>query len=109
LFTALVPGGAEASTVELFEVAVDGTAPPTRLTTSPPGTTHYHPRPSPDGAWLLYGSHRAAPEGGRARNLFARRLHDGVEAQLTQLPAGRAAMHGHWQPAPRAAAAAGDR
>lgn len=107
-FTALVPGGAEAPTVELFEVAVDGAAPPTRLTVSPPGTTHYHPRPSPDGDWLLYGSHRAAPGGGRARNLFARRR-DGVEVQLTHVPAGRAAMHGHWQPAPRTADAAGAR
>lgn len=97
-FTALVGGGTEAPTVEVFEVAVDGSAAPQRLTASPPGTTHYHPRPSPDGAWLLYGSRRAAPGGGMARNLFARRLSDGAEARLTHLPAGRAAMHGHWRP-----------
>jgi len=84
-------------TVELFQVHLDGDAERRRLTTSPPGTTHYHPRPSPDGAWLLYGSRRAVA-GGMARNLFARRLADGIEVQLTAEPPGRAAMHGHWQP-----------
>ena len=100
-FTARVapPGTDVGETVELFEVALEDGAEPVRLTSSPPGTTHYHPRPSPDGAWLLYGSRRAAPGGGMARNLFARRLADGVEVRLTHLPAGLAAMHGHWQPA----------
>ena len=89
---------AEAETVELFEVAVREGAEPVRLTRSAPGTTHYHPRPSPDGNWLLYGSRRAAADGGMARNLYARRLADGAETALTRLPAGMAAMHGHWQP-----------
>jgi TolB protein len=98
-FTARVAGVAGAAdTVELFEVGIGERETPARLTTSSPGSLHYHPRPSPDGAWLLYGSHRDLPGGGRARNLFVRRLADGVEAQLTHLPPGQAAMHGHWQP-----------
>lgn len=99
-FTARVgePAAERGETVELFEVALGEGAEPVRLTTSAPGTTHYHPRPSPDGAWLLYGSRRTAPGGGWARNLYARRLADGAEAALTRLPAGMAAMHGQWQP-----------
>lgn len=53
---------------------------------------------SPDGAWRLDGSHRDLSGGGRARNLFVKRLADGVEVQLTHLSPGEAAMHGHWQP-----------
>lgn len=93
-FTARVSGSDAADeTVELFAVDLDPESKPRQLTVSPPGTTHYHPRSSPDGGWLLYGSRR---DGGR--NLFARRLHDGREVRLTSLPRGWAAMHGHWQP-----------
>ncbi len=91
-----VDGGADS--VELFRVVLGEGAAAERLTTSSPGALHYHPRPSPDGDWLLYGSHRDVAGGGRARNLFARRLADGLEVQLTHLPPGQAAMHGHWQP-----------
>ena len=99
VFTARVAGiDGAAATVELFDVGLGEGETPARLTTSRPGTLHSHPRPSPDGAWLLYGSHRDAPGGGKARNLFARARADGREVQLTHLPAGRAAMHGHWQP-----------
>ena len=98
-FTARVAGrDGVRDTVELFEVGVGQGDAPVRLTTSSPGTLHYHPRPSPDGMWLLFGSHRESPGGGRVRNLFARRLADGLEVQLTDLPSGQAAMHGHWQP-----------
>jgi TolB protein len=98
-FTARVAGrDSVRDTVELYEVGVGQGNVPVRLTTSSPGTLHYHPRPSPDGMWLLFGSHRESPGGGRVRNLFARRLADGFEVQLTDLPSGQAAMHGHWQP-----------
>lgn len=98
-YTARVAGvGGALDTVELFEVGIGEGEVPLRLTTSIPGSLHYHPRPSPDGAWLMYGSHRDVPGGGRARNLHARRLADGIEVQLTHLPPGQAAMHGHWQP-----------
>ena len=50
---------------------------------------NFAPAWSPDGAWLLYGSHRDLPGGARARNLFVRHLADGVEVQLTRpFPAG---------------------
>ena len=98
-FTARVAGrDGVRDTVELFEVGIREGDVPVRLTTSSPGALHYHPRPSPDGMWLLFGSHRESPGGGRVRNLFARRLADGFEVQLTDLPSGQAAMHGHWQP-----------
>lgn len=77
--------------VELFRVALDGQ--PERLTTSMPGTLHYHPKPSPDGKWLAYGSQR-----GGVRNLYQLRLRDRAERQLTDVPPGHAAMHLHWQP-----------
>lgn len=82
--------------IELFRVPLEGE--PERLTNTPPGTEHYHPRPSPDGEWLLFGSKRAG-----VRNLYLLRLADRQEFPLTQLPAGYAAMHAHWRPQPRPA------
>lgn len=77
--------------VELFRVTIDGQ--PERLTTSADGTTHYHPKPSPDGKWIVYGSKRNG-----MRNLFVMRLSDRKEHALTNVPAGHAAMHAYWQP-----------
>src|SRR5262249_11104994 len=51
-YTARVGGN-----VELFRVTREGNS--ERLTEAPPGTLHYHPVPSPDGKWLIYGSKRA--------------------------------------------------
>lgn len=77
--------------VELFETTL---ADETRqLTESKAGTLHYHPTPSPDGEWLLYGSQR---EG--VRQLFVRKVADGSETQITSLETGRAAMWPHWRP-----------
>ena len=78
--------------VELFRVTLDGQT--ERLTNSADGTTHYHPKPSPDGQWIVYGSKRNG-----ARNLFVMRLSDRKEHALTNVPAGHAAMHASWQPA----------
>ena len=80
-----------AEQIELFCVSLAGER--EQLTNTPPGTEHYHPRPSPDGEWLLFGSKR---EG--VRNLYLLRLADRREFPLTQLPLGFAAMHAHWQP-----------
>lgn len=79
------------SSVELFQVTVDGQS--ERLTTSADGTLHYHPQPSPDGKWLLYGSKRDG-----IRQLFVMRLADRFERRLTDLKSGHAAMWAHWQP-----------
>lgn len=78
--------------VELLNVTLEGIR--TQLTRSPPGTRHYHPQPSPDGQWLLYGSQR---EG--VRQLVVRRLCDGFERWLTACRGGEAAMWPHWNPA----------
>jgi Tol biopolymer transport system component len=80
---------ASGKNVELFHIALDGKA--RRLTTSPEGTLHYHPQPSPDGKWLLYGSKRDG-----VRQLHALRLADGVENRITAMAAGHAAMWAHW-------------
>jgi TolB protein len=77
--------------VELFQVTLEGKT--SQLTESPAGTLHYHPEPSPDGKWLVYGSKRDG-----VRQLFVRSLADGTEKQITRLETGHAAMWPHWRP-----------
>ena len=81
------------SSIELFCATRDGQS--ERLTTTPAGTTHYHPKPSPDGRLLLYGSKRNG-----VRNIYVRNLTNGAEQQITRLSRGYAAMWPHWQPRP---------
>jgi Tol biopolymer transport system component len=76
--------------VELFLATLDGKS--TRLTHATAGTLHYHPVPSPDGKWLVYGSKRAG-----IRQLYLLRLDDKKEWRLTDLAEGRAAMWPYWQ------------
>ncbi len=78
--------------VELLRVTLAGRI--SQLTHSAEGTSHYHPKPSPDGQWLVYGSNRNG-----IRNLYVMQLTDGKEHPLTNVPAGHAAMHAWWQPA----------
>ncbi len=77
--------------IELFQISLGGAR--EQLTFSNEGTTHYHPKPSPDGCWLLYGSKRDG-----VRNIFVRNLASGAEQQVTRLSMGHAAMWPHWQP-----------
>ena len=77
--------------VELFQITLDGQT--EQLTRSAEGTLHYHPTPSPDGRWIVYGSTR-----GGVRTLFVMRLSDPKEHAMTDVPAGHAAMHAYWQP-----------
>ena len=77
--------------VELFRVTLDGKS--EQLTDTAAGSMHYHPVPSPDGKWLLYGSKR---EG--VRQLYLMRLSDKKEHRLTDLKKGHAAMWPTWQP-----------
>ncbi len=85
-FTAQVGSG-----VELMRAALDGKV--ERLTHTPDGSLHYHPEPSPDSQWLVYGSKRDG-----VRNLYVMRLADKKEHRITDLKAGQAAMWPHWQP-----------
>src|SRR5262249_3818682 len=78
--------------VELFRVTLDGKS--KQLTDTPAGSMHYHPRPSPDGKWLLYGSKCDG-----VRQLYLMRLEDKKERRLTDLAKGRAARWPHGQPA----------
>jgi TolB protein len=78
--------------VELFRVSLDGKS--EQLTDTPSGSMHYHPAPSPDGKWLLYGSKRDG-----VRQLYLMRLSDKKERRLTDLKKGHAAMWPSWQPA----------
>jgi Tol biopolymer transport system component len=64
-----------------------------RLTDSPTGSLHYHPQPSPDGQWLVFGSKRDG-----VRQLYVMRLADGTEKRVTDLKAGHAAMWPYWSP-----------
>jgi Tol biopolymer transport system component len=77
--------------VELFRVTLDGKS--EQLTDTPAGSMHYHPQPSADGKWLMYGSKRDG-----ARNLYVMQLSDKKEQRITDLKKGYAAMWAHWQP-----------
>jgi TolB protein len=84
-YTALVD-----QSVELFQVSLEGKT--EQLTKSAAGTLHYHPEPSADGKWLLFGSKRDG-----VRQLFVMQLSDRAEKQITQIPTGRAAMWAKWK------------
>jgi Tol biopolymer transport system component len=79
------------SNVELFRVTREGKR--ERLTDTPAGSLHYHPLPSPDGKWLVYGSKRAG-----IRQLYLMQLDRKQERRLTNLVEGWAAMWPYWQP-----------
>lgn len=77
--------------IELMRVNPDGME--ERLTDSPPGTCHYHPKPSPDGVYLLYNVRRDG-----ARQLYVAHA-DGTDARaVTALPPEYGAVHASWRP-----------
>ena len=77
--------------VELFQATLDGRS--EQLTRTPEGSLHYHPQPSPDGRWLVFGSKRDG-----VRQLYVMRLLDRSVHRITDLKRGNAAMWAHWQP-----------
>jgi Tol biopolymer transport system component len=77
--------------VELFRAMLDGKV--EKLTESADGTLHYHPQPSPDGRWLVYGSKRNGQ-----RQLYVMELADRSEHAVTKMSNGHAAMWPHWAP-----------
>ncbi len=77
--------------VELMAVDLQGRV--TQFTHSAPQVRHYHPVPSPDGRWLLFGSDRDG-----VMQLYVSDTEGRQPQTITKLPAGNAAMHGHWRP-----------
>ena len=81
--------------VELMQATIDGkTKQLTRSET--PGTLHYHPTPSPDGKWIMFGS---KPSGG-TRQMHIMPTDGGQTVQITDVQPGSGAMFGYWSPVP---------
>jgi TolB protein len=78
--------------VELFRTSLDGHA--QQMTHTPDNSLHYHPQPSPDGRWLVFGSKRDG-----VRQLYVMHLSDKSTRPITDLKRGHAAMWAYWQPA----------
>ena len=80
--------------VELMQATLDGTI--RQLTqSSVPGTLHYHPVPSPDGKWIMFGS---KPRNG-VRQIYIMPAEGGDAIQITDVQPGSGAMFAHWNPA----------
>lgn len=75
--------------VELMRVSLEGEV--EQLTRSRPGALHYHPRPSPDGQWLLFGSKRSG-----VRQLYVARANGKDAYPITHVRPGWGAMWAHW-------------
>ncbi len=75
--------------VELMKATLGGEL--TRLSHSGAGVTHYHPKPSPDGEELAFGSTRSGN-----RQLYVIPAQGGEARPITRVPAGHGAMWAHW-------------
>ena len=77
--------------VELMRVSLEGRE--EQLTHSRPGSLTYHPKPSPDGEWLAFGSNQTG-----TRQLYVARP-DGTDARpITNVVPGSGAMWAYWRP-----------
>ncbi len=77
--------------VELMHVSLTGKV--EQLTHSKPGVAHYHPKVSPDGRLVVFGSTRD----GAGAQYVANADGGNIKAITTPTP-GRVQMHAHWQP-----------
>jgi Tol biopolymer transport system component len=77
--------------VELMRVSLEGKT--EQLSHCSSGVTHYHPTPSPDGRWLLFGVTRDG-----VRQLYVARADGSESRQITSFTKGHAAMWASWQP-----------
>ncbi|MFZ9091781.1 MAG: TolB family protein [Planctomycetaceae bacterium] len=82
--------------VELMRADLNGKV--LQLTHSEAGVRHYHPVPSPDGDWLLFGSDRSG-----VMQLYVCETDGSDPRPISDVPRGSAAMHGHWRPRPEIA------
>jgi TolB protein len=77
--------------VELMRVSLDGQI--QQLTRSKAGVLHYHPKSSPDGKWVLFGSNQSG-----TMQLYVAKANGACVQPITHVSSGFCAMHGHWQP-----------
>ena len=77
--------------VELMRVSLAG--PIEQLTQTQDGHLNYHPKFSPDGKWLVFGSDRSG-----IRQLYVMRAEGGDTHPITRVQPGWAAMWPNWQP-----------
>jgi Tol biopolymer transport system component len=90
--------GDSASSVDLYRVSLEGKI--ERMVDVPPGRRCYHPLPSPDGKWLLFGS-----DSDGARALYVVSAAGGSPLAVTESTPGQASMWAHWRPRPAVGAA----
>ena len=77
--------------VELMRVSLAGDV--QQLTRSAAGVAHYHPKVSPDGRLVVFGSTRAGPGAQFVANA------DGTDVRPITVPTeGRVQLHAHWRP-----------
>jgi len=77
--------------VELMRVSLDGRI--GQLSQSRPGTRNYHPKPSPGGDRLIFGSNQSG-----TRQLYIMAGHGKDARPVTDVPPGHGAMWAHWRP-----------
>lgn len=77
--------------VELMRVSLDGKT--EQLSKSAPGVWHYHPKVSPDGQWVVFGTLRDG-----VRQVYVARADGSKARSVTSLQKGYAAMWPSWQP-----------
>ena len=79
--------------VELMRVSLSGDI--EQLTRTGSSHLNYHPKFSPDGQWVVFGSNRTG-----TRQLYVMRAEGGDARAITRVKPGWGAMWPHWQPLP---------
>ena len=65
-----------------------------QLTKTPKSYLNYHPKFSPNGEWIVFGSNRTG-----TRQLYVMRADGGEASAITRVKPGWGAMWPSWQPA----------
>ena len=77
--------------VELMRVSLAGKI--DQLTQTRKNSLNYHPKFSPDGQWVVFGSNRSG-----TRQIYVMRAEGGDAYPITRVKSGWGAMWPHWQP-----------